>query len=410
MRKKLTQEYVKNYCLERGYRVMSPYINAKTKIKLQNIKTEAIGRQKFNNFQQGQRFDNPKATKKLTQEEVSRYCESQGYYLKSQYINENAKIRLQNIKTGVIGYTSFDNFKRGKRFDSPNAKVKLTYQEYIQSFANEGYVALINEKEYKNINSHTKIEVLCPSGHKWSVNKNNFTRHRRCPMCNQSGLGGMSYGERIIYSILSGNNINFKREVSVEINGENHRFDFYLELNNKKYFIEYDGEQHFKERVWFSGKIEERQKRDRVKDKYAKDNGIIMVRIPYTENTVGKVVKMINYKTDLDLHKVKLDMPKKQEVLDYYLNHSQEETANRFGISMVTVCNYAQDIWGMSKREYLIKTGKKSEIQKEIADYYLNHNIEETEDKFGINRMTIHRYFKKEYGIVKREYLKTLDK
>lgn len=357
MPKKLTQEYVENYCLERGYRVMSPYINAKTKINLQNIKTGIIGWQVLSNFQKGQRFDNPKAKRKLTQEEVSIYCESQGYYLRSQYINENARIKLRNIKTEIIGYMTFGNFKKGRRFDSAKSKVKLTYQEYIHPFANEGYTVLIDEKEYKNINSKTKIKVLCPSGHEWIVSRSVFTnisQHNRCPMCNLEKLGSISRGEQLIYSILSSNNIDFKREYFIKINGEQHRFDFYLEINDKKCFIEYDGIQHYKESTgYLKGKLAEQQRKDRIKDQYALDNNIHMVRIPYTENTVEKVIMMMNDKIGLDLHKVKIDEPKKQEVLDYYLNHELEETIDKFSVSKATVCRYAQDIWGMRKRDYL---------------------------------------------------------
>lgn len=355
MRKNLTQGYVKNYCLERGYKVLSAYINVKTKIKLQNIKTNVIGEMTFNHFQRGHRFDKPKTIKKLTQEEVSRYCELQGYYLRSQYINNHTKIKIENIKTGAIGWQRFHDFQQGKRFDNlSHSPKKLTYQEYIQLFANEGYTVLIDEEEYKNINSKTKIKLLCPSGHKWNVDRNHFTKHRRCPMCNQEKLGSMSHGERLIYSIFSGNGIDFNREVSIYINGELHRFDFYLELNNKKYFIEYDGIQHFEERTgYLKGRLEEQQRKDKIKDKYALDNGIQMIRIPYTENTVDKVVKMINNKMGLDLHKIKVDAPKKQEVLDFYLNHIRKETADKFSISNATVGNYARDIWGMSKTEYL---------------------------------------------------------
>lgn len=297
--KKLTQEYVEDYCLEQGYRVMSPYINVKTKIKLQNIKTSVIGWMRFNAFQQGQRFDNP---------------------------NHSPK--------------------------------KLTYQEYIQPFANEGYTVLIDEEEYRDINSHTKIKVLCPSGHDWEVSRANFIRNYRCVMCGQK-ISGMSHGERLIYSILSGNGIDFEREVSIYINRGLHRFDFYLEINNKKYFIEYDGIQHYKQRYNYFGSLIEQQRKDRIKDQYALDNNIQMVRIPYTENKVNKVVRMMNDKMGLDLHEVKVDVPKKQEILDYYLNHSRDETVDRFGISIATICRYTQDIWDMSKEKYLIKIGKK---------------------------------------------------
>lgn len=348
--------------------------------------------------------------RKLTQEYVENYCLERGYSVKSQYINANTKIKLQNIKTGIIGYMKFGNFQQGQRFDTKKGGInKLTYQEYIKHFIDEGYTVLIDEKEYKNINNHTKIKVLCPSGHEWSVNKNNFTNHQRCPMCNQE-TSGMSHGERLIYSILSGNNIDFKREVSVRINGNLHKFDFYFKINGHRYFIEYDGVQHFEEQTgYLKGRLEEQQRKDRIKDQYALDNSIIMIRIPYTENTVDKVVKMINNKMELDLHKVKVDAPKKQEVLDFYLNHIRKETADRFSISEVTVGNYAQDIWGMSREKYLIKIGKKVG-QKEVADYYLNHNLKETMKKFGVDITTVYKYFKNEYGMSKTDYLKTLDK
>lgn len=406
MPKKLTQEYVDRYCLERGYRVMNKYINNSTKIKLENIETSVTGEMKFGNFQQGQRFDNPNSKVKLTQEYVSEYCESHGYYLNSQYVNNCTKIKLENIKIGGIGWQSFHSFKQGYRYDTK----KLTYQEYVQPFTNEGYIVLIDEEEYKDINTKTKIKVSCPNGHEWSVKRDNFTQHRRCPMCNQEKLGGMSHGERLIYSILSGNNIDFEREYSVRINGNLHKFDFYLELNNKKYFIEYDGKQHFKDSTgYLVGKLSKQQRKDRIKDQYALDNSIIMVRIPYTENTVSKVVRMINNKMGLDLHKVKVNAPKKQEVLDYYLNNGRKETVDRFMIDFTTICRYAQDIWGMSKEKYLIKIGRKAE-KKEITDYYLEHNLKETVGEFRINCETIRRYFKREYGMSKTEYLKTLDK
>lgn len=389
---------------------MSTYINTKTKIKLQNIKTEVIGYMIFSNFQRGNRFDNHNEKLKLTQEEVSSYCVSHGYYLRSQYVNSYTKIKLENIKTGAIGYMTFNSFQQGCRFDRYRGGIKLTYQEYIQPFVNEGYQVDITEDEYNNVNSRTKVDVICSNGHKWSIARRTFTSsHQYCPICNQSGLGSMSNGERLIYSILSGNGIDFKREISIDINGKTHRFDFYLKLNNKKYFIEYDGIQHYKESTgYLKGKLAEQQRKDKIKDQYALDNNIHMVRIPYTENTVGKVVKMMNDKMEVTLHKVKVDLPKRQEILDYYLNHGMEETADRFGIGILTVYKYARDTWGMSKEKYFVKIGKKVS-SKEMADYYLKHNLKETKNKFEVSNTTIRNYFKKEYGMSRRDYLKTLD-
>ena len=59
-------------------------------------------------------------------------------------------------------------------------------------------------------------------------------------------------------------------------------FDFYLpELNA---VIEYDGEQHFEPIKGRGGeeKFKKIQIYDEIKNKYCKDNGIKMIRIPYT--------------------------------------------------------------------------------------------------------------------------------
>lgn len=56
-------------------------------------------------------------------------------------------------------------------------------------------------------------------------------------------------------------------------------FDFYIESLNL--CIEYDGKQHFNEDCHFGkrDKLEERTKRDKIKNQYCKDNKIFLLRI-----------------------------------------------------------------------------------------------------------------------------------
>jgi very-short-patch-repair endonuclease len=56
-------------------------------------------------------------------------------------------------------------------------------------------------------------------------------------------------------------------------------FDFYLPTFNS--CIEYDGRQHF-EPVYGQENLEAQKVRDRLKDEYCKENGIKLIRIPYT--------------------------------------------------------------------------------------------------------------------------------
>jgi len=56
---------------------------------------------------------------------------------------------------------------------------KLTYKYVKEQIEKEGYKLL--SKEY--INSKTKLELQCPSGHEYSVRFSSFQRGRRCPVC-----------------------------------------------------------------------------------------------------------------------------------------------------------------------------------------------------------------------------------
>lgn len=74
------------------------------------------------------------------------------------------------------------------------------------------------------------------------------------------------------------------------------RFDFYLPKHN--ICIEYDGEQHFKYVAEFDKgdlqKLKERQNRDKFKNKYCEERGIVLVRIKYNRiNTINQVLKRV---------------------------------------------------------------------------------------------------------------------
>lgn len=98
----------------------------------------------------------------------------------------------------------------------------------------------------------------------------------------------LSSNNMYIDKLLRNNEINHESEYRVFIDGKWYRFDFYLPEYNL--FIEYDGEQHFKP-VTFGGiskedaehNLQQTQERDKIKDKYCKNNNINLLRIPYWE-------------------------------------------------------------------------------------------------------------------------------
>lgn len=73
---------------------------------------------------------------------------------------------------------------------------------------------------------------------------------------------------------------NANRAKDLKYNGKYLRFDFYVD---NKYLIEYDGRQHFILDNGYGADLENIQKRDQIKNDYAKSHNIPLIRIPYTE-------------------------------------------------------------------------------------------------------------------------------
>lgn len=130
--------------------------------------------------------------------------------------------------------------------------------------------------------SNQKIYFKCPDcgrikNKKISPNQL-YSNHSISCMCNSDGF---SYPEKFMYSVLNQLNIDFETQYSPKwANGK--RYDFYFELNNKKYIIEMDGEQHKKEKsensCWRTS-LEEQIKNDNYKNKLAEKYMIKVIRI-----------------------------------------------------------------------------------------------------------------------------------
>lgn len=91
-----------------------------------------------------------------------------------------------------------------------------------------------------------------------------------------------SIGEKIIHKLLEDAGINFTREEIVILpDNTKGRFDFFVE---GKYFIEYDGEQHYKAVDKWNGEegLYKRKHKDMLKNEYCMIERIPLIRIPYT--------------------------------------------------------------------------------------------------------------------------------
>lgn len=128
-------------------------------------------------------------------------------------------------------------------------------------------------------------KFICVKGHEFTGSVNAFLMGSgNCPICTSSR------GEQEIYNYLVNHNVPFKRQArfkTCRIKAEL-PFDFYVD---NRFLIEYDGELHYKDVVGFIDSREEISKRDHVKTKWALNNNIPLLRIPYTElNSINSVL------------------------------------------------------------------------------------------------------------------------
>lgn len=181
---------------------------------------------------------------------------------------------------------------RGDQLKNGRAKSCGCYSKEI--FANQGV------KNFKNLTGQKfgKLTALYP------LKKENNTKYSWVCQCecgnlittlgssltsgNTQSCGCIkSMGEANIKQILQINNISHICQYHLFYNNKHYYYDFAIINENKQIIrlIEFDGIQHFgRISGWFT---EERKKdleiSDKIKNQYAKENNIPLVRIPYTE-------------------------------------------------------------------------------------------------------------------------------
>lgn len=164
-------------------------------------------------------------------------------------------------------------------------------QSVIESYNNN---KLLNPEDYVN-SLEKNLKILCGScGKTYTTSFDAYTaqnkQKNKCFSCSCKE----SKGESRIREFLEYNNILFEQE-AVFADCKDIKclpFDFYLPKYNL--IIEFDGQHHYFE-VGF-GNYETTKKHDEIKNKYCKDNGINLLRIPYWEgNDIEKIIsKQLN--------------------------------------------------------------------------------------------------------------------
>ena len=302
--KKTTEEFKKEVYDLVGdeYEVLGEYIGNKEYIKIKHHKCGYIYDVSPNSFLRGKRcFECYGAKKKTTEEFKKEVYDLVGneYDVLGEYANNRTYITMTHNRCGYIYGVAPGSFLAGSRCP----KCFGTKQKTTEEFKKEVYDLVNNEYEVLSEYTGSKecVKILHNNcGNIYSVRPNNFLRGNRCPKCSSSK------GEHAIIYFLNKYKINYKHDKSY--GGCSYeaplRFDFLIFDNeqNLKLICEFDGIQHFEPVDIFGGEegFKETQERDRVKNDFCKDNGILLVRIPYWEiDNIPKILGKKLYKLGL---------------------------------------------------------------------------------------------------------------
>ena len=210
-------------------------------------------------------------------------------YSISQYIGARKKIKIICKKHGIFEQTP-DSHLRGS--GCPKCVNRnTTTNEFIER-ANIVHNYSYNYDYTNYINPRTKIKIVCNKHGAFEQQPNSHLRGSGCPVCKSSK------GEKIVANFLKLNNIQFIKEKKFNNckNKYHLPFDFYLPRYN--ILIEYDGEQHEKP-INFNGISNEMAElnfqkikyNDNIKNKYANDNNIKLIRISYKLENLEEFLK-----------------------------------------------------------------------------------------------------------------------
>lgn len=142
------------------------------------------------------------------------------------------------------------------------------------------------------VDCRTSVECVCSEGHVCYPKLENVTRSGI--FCSYCPSKRSSFGEKLVMDALNNMNINYDKEYHHPLI-PGLRFDFCFMYKEKTYYIEYDGEQHFKEVPFFHTKessFYKSRQRDLLKNYIINlDINSVLIRIDYRWSRTKNILK-----------------------------------------------------------------------------------------------------------------------
>ena len=217
---------------------------------------------------------------------------SSDYKFIEKYKDSKTNILVEHLKCGHIYKVKPANFLHGRRCSQCSGNKLKTQEVFKKEFLDSSYGEYELMSEYKKAQEHITVKHL-KCNHIYKVKPTNWLSGYRCPRCRNSK------GEQKISKILLKWGINFEEQKRFAECKDKRTlpFDFAVfDDDNKIYcLIEYQGEQHFRDRETFGGKneLQNIQRRDEIKYNYCQKENISLYYITYKQDIETELKKII---------------------------------------------------------------------------------------------------------------------
>lgn len=284
------------------YKILSEFVSSREKItvkhKCGNIYNVKAGHFLNDRSQCPLCNKGRSGSKSLSLEEFNERIKNE-YILKSEYKGLTSKVTLNCLKcNNDFSIKPSDFINRNKKCPYCHGNKKLTLDiinDRILELDSDYSLDKSKNKSLDFKNVHTPIYFYHKTcSRSFLKSFNNFRNGQRCPFCNAESEDSKACQEIIEY--FETNNIKYEKEVKLE--GLEYkrplRIDFYLPEYD--IYIEYDGKQHFiyeNNGIFTKDSFDVIKLRDEIKDKYFKENKLVLYRINYLEDHIYKIAKIL---------------------------------------------------------------------------------------------------------------------
>lgn len=211
-------------------------------------------------------------------------------YENVNYINANTKVDITCLIHGSFLQRPSDHINIGQGCPHCANNINLTTDQFI-SKAN---IIHYNKYDYSNVNytnSKNPIDIICLTHGKFTQVASCHLQGQGCPVCKSSK------GELLIHNWLKENNIPFKPQYKIKTDKNKFIVDFYLQINNTEYIIEYNGIQHYEFNNFLHkndiNNFNKQVLRDKALSDYCLNSNIKSICFKYTLNN-NELINILN--------------------------------------------------------------------------------------------------------------------